>query len=128
MFVSGLARAGTTILMRRLYATGQFCSLTYRNMPFILAPNSFQFLKKDSGKAAGPSTRAHGDEILVDVDSPESLDEVFWRIFDGEAYINKLSLSRHTPDRELLQKFSDYLKAILHADALQRERYLCRGM
>jgi hypothetical protein len=37
VFVCGLARAGTTVLMRRLYESGQFCSLTYRDMPFVLA-------------------------------------------------------------------------------------------
>lgn len=127
VFVSGLARSGTTILMRRLYATGQFCSLTYRDMPFILAPNSFQFLKKDSGKAASPTVRAHGDGILVNMDSPESLDEVFWRIFDGGTYIGDTTLLRHIPERELLKKFSDYLKAILYADVSQRGRYLSKN-
>ena len=38
VFVSGLARAGTTILMRRLHDTGQFRSLTYRDMPFVSGP------------------------------------------------------------------------------------------
>ena len=35
VFVSGLARAGTTMLMRRFYATGLFRSLTYRDMPAV---------------------------------------------------------------------------------------------
>ena len=39
VFVAGLARAGTTILMRRLFLSGAFRSLTYRDMPFVLAPN-----------------------------------------------------------------------------------------
>ena len=39
VFVTGLARAGTTILTRSLYNTDQFGSLTYRDMPFVLAPN-----------------------------------------------------------------------------------------
>lgn len=33
VFVSGLARDGTTVLMRNFYATGEFRSLTYRDMP-----------------------------------------------------------------------------------------------
>lgn len=125
VFVSGLARAGTTILMRRLYATGEFCSLTYRNMPFVLAPNSLHFLRQ--GKGAGPSMRAHGDEILVDVDSPESLDEVFWRVFDGASYIGPASLAAHVPAGELLDKFGDYISAILHADPKKRRRYLSKN-
>jgi hypothetical protein len=42
VFISGLARAGTTILMRSFYETGQFRSLTYRDMPFVLMPGIWQ--------------------------------------------------------------------------------------
>ena len=38
VFISGLARAGTTILMRTFYGTGLFRSLTYRDLPFVLMP------------------------------------------------------------------------------------------
>ena len=40
VFVCGLARAGTTVFMRLLHASGAFASPTYRDMPFPLAPNS----------------------------------------------------------------------------------------
>ena len=39
VFVSGLPRSGTTILMRTLYETKRFASLTYRDMPFVVLPN-----------------------------------------------------------------------------------------
>ena len=39
VFVTGFARAGSTILMREIHGTGQFGSLTYADMPFVLAPN-----------------------------------------------------------------------------------------
>ena len=39
VFVTGLARAGTTALMRALHGTGQFASLTYADMPMVMAPN-----------------------------------------------------------------------------------------
>ena len=48
VFVSGLARAGTTILMRRFHATGAYRSLTYRDMPFVLAPNLWRKLMRSS--------------------------------------------------------------------------------
>ena len=38
VFINGLARAGTTILMRAFYGTGLFRSLTYRDLPFLLMP------------------------------------------------------------------------------------------
>ena len=39
VFITGLARSGTTILLRNLYASNQFSSTTYEDMPFILCPN-----------------------------------------------------------------------------------------
>ena len=38
VFVTGLPRAGTTLLLDLLHGTGEFASLTYRQMPFVLAP------------------------------------------------------------------------------------------
>lgn len=49
VFVSGLARSGTTILLNALYESDEFSSLSYKDMPFILAPNlwsKLSFLKK----------------------------------------------------------------------------------
>ena len=40
LYVLGLARAGTTALMRALHESGQFSSLTYADMPFVTAPNT----------------------------------------------------------------------------------------
>ena len=44
VFISGLARSGTTMLMRYLYETGLFRSLTYLDMPFVLMPNVWRQL------------------------------------------------------------------------------------
>ena len=39
VFVSGMARSGTTILLNAIYETDEFAALTYQDMPFILSPN-----------------------------------------------------------------------------------------
>lgn len=127
VFVSGLARAGTTILMRRIHATGAFCSLTYRNMPFVLAPNIWGRLAVSTGRTGPAAERAHKDRILVDLDSPESLDEVFWRIFGGSEYITATNLTPHDPGRETTEKYVAYVAAILQADPGGRTRYLSKN-
>lgn len=63
VFISGLARAGTTVLMRRFYATGRYRSLTYRDMPFVLAPNLWKRLSSISTRTLGRVERAHGDNL-----------------------------------------------------------------
>lgn len=127
VFVSGLARAGTTVLMRQFYATGAFRSLTYRDMPFVLAPNLWRKLAGASKKELAAAERAHGDRILVDADSPESLDEVFWRIFAGDEYIAADHLRPHTPDAETRDRFVKYVSAILAAQDGDAPRYLSKN-
>ena len=125
VFVAGLARAGTTILMRVLHRTGAFCSLTYRDMPFVLAPNTWARLTALSRRDVALQERAHGDGIAVDADSPEALDEVFWRVFCGSSYIGQRALSPMRADDEVLEKFRRYVALILKR--YEGDRYLSKN-
>src|ERR1039457_2965158 len=71
VFISGLARSGTTILMRYLYETGHFKSLTYLDMPFVLMPTIWKRIsyRKTSIEY---KERAHQDGIMIGFDSPEA--------------------------------------------------------
>lgn len=113
VFVAGLARAGTTILMRTLYEKGDFYSLTYRDMPFILAPNSWRRCSHLFSKEGKKQERAHGDGIEVDYDSPEALEEVFWRTFCGDDYIRQDSLVPMEAGRGTLKDFTSFVSLIL---------------
>lgn len=125
VFVAGLARAGTTILTRRIHASGAFGSLTYRDMPFVLAPNLWQRLGGGGNRALAEQERAHGDGLIVGIDSPESLEEPFWRVFDGAAYIGPERLHPHNPDAALRAKYAAYVGAILKPTG--RDRYLAKN-
>jgi hypothetical protein len=80
--VTGLARAGTTALTTALYESGQFCSLTYRHMPFVLSPG-FTSKKK---RSAPLKERAHGDRVMVGVQSVEALEEPFFYFHQPHPY------------------------------------------
>jgi hypothetical protein len=127
VFVAGLARAGTTILMREVHASGEFRSLTYRDMPFVLAPRLWARLSSLSRKNTDLAERAHGDGIRVDADSPESFDEVFWRVVDGDAYIGPDSLVPHAPSEKSIERFRAYVAAILDTGTPRRQRYLSKN-
>lgn len=123
-FVSGLARAGTTLITRELFSGGEFGSLTYRDMPFVVAP---RLGRKLFGKRA-PQTleeRAHGDGIFVDLESPEALEEPFWRMFDGESYIRRDRLVPHNPSPESLKEHFNYVGSVL--SMTHRDRYLAKN-
>lgn len=125
VFVSGLARGGTTILMRSLYESGQFSSLTYADMPFALAPNLWSKISAKSTKNIQAKERPHGDGILVDVNSPEALDEIFWRCLAGENYVYNDCLVPHDCDEETIEKYRRYVAAVLVR--YQGKRYLSKN-
>jgi hypothetical protein len=127
VFVSGLARAGTTVLMRKFHDTGRYRSLTYRDMPFVLAPNFWRRISGMSKRDAENVERAHGDKLVVNIDSPESLDEVFWRIFSGKEYILEGRLLPYQPDKETILKYVCYVNAVLSAHTLSGNRYLSKN-
>ena len=127
VFVSGLARAGTTVLMRRFHASGVYRSLTYRDMPFVLAPNLWRRLNAGQRRPLAQAERAHGDRILVDADSPEALDEVFWRVFSGHEYLHADHLAPHSPEPATIERYVGYVAAILAAQDNGRRRYLSKN-
>ncbi|MDC3132901.1 hypothetical protein OA501_01645 [Flavobacteriaceae bacterium] len=107
VFISGLARSGTTTFLREIHDSKKFASLQYRNMPFLFLPNTYQIKS-----VLKPSERAHGDSIKVNGDSPEEFDEYFWKVYLKDSFIKKDSLVSHDINDEILKKYSDYTKLV----------------
>ena len=120
VFVSGLARSGTTLLMRMLHDSNEFASLTYRDMPLVMAPNFWAGMSQGSQKSMERSERAHGDGLEVDFDSPEALEEVFWRVFCGDQYIGAGELRPMNADADVIDDFRTYVALILKRYGAQR--------
>jgi hypothetical protein len=93
VFVTGLPRAGTTLVLELLYGTGEFETLTYRDMPFILAPLLWDKLSRPLRKPAERVERAHGDGMMISFESPEAFEEVVWLSFLRRAIVNEHTLS-----------------------------------
>ena len=114
IFVSGLPRSGSTILMRLLYETNQFASLTYRDMPFILSPNLWSKIIGHKIKSYPSKERAHGDNILINIDSPEALDEIFWRVKLKNNYVHADKLVIHDVNNEIIKEFRNFVSLLLN--------------
>lgn len=127
VFVTGLARAGTTVLLRLLHRSGPFRSLTYRDMPFVLAPNLWKRLSLRWQQGQQERMRAHGDRVMVNADSPEAFEEVFWRIFTGHDYIRANGLLPYRPGEAALKRFRSYVGAILASGEQGERRYLSKN-
>lgn len=127
VFITGLARSGTTILMRSLYESNSFKSLTYSDMPFVLMPNLWKkFHVSTSGSQL--QERAHKDGIMVNNESPESFEEVFWRVFYHKDYIQNNYLIKHQVSDEMIHQFRWFIKLVTKASKNEQpKRYLSKN-
>ena len=112
IFITGLARAGTTILLNALYKSNLFASLSYSDMPFVLAPNLWSKISFKT-RNLELKERAHRDGILVSSESPEAFEEVFWKTFAEEEY------------EELEEKFRTYVMNVIYK--YKKDRYLSKN-
>ena len=111
VFISGLARSGTTILLNALYKSDMYASLTYADMPFIMAPNLWSKLttKKNIYEF---KERKHLDGIKFSINSPEAFEEVFWKTFQD----NKL---------DSFHKFNIFTNNIMNK--YKKKRYISKN-
>jgi len=108
VFISGLARAGTTALLNQLYITEQFASLKYSHMPFVLNPRLSFLFSKISDKNQEATERIHQDGIRISIDSPECLDEPFW-IKENPKYFSQNLSTKRKYKNYLLKSYENLL-------------------
>lgn len=135
VFITGLPRAGTTLLLEMLYATGDFFTFTYRQMPFVMAPLLWDRVSAPFQKAAVAAERAHGDGMEVSFDSPEAFEEVVWLNYLRSSYIGENSIRPLPSDAitlEFRHAFDQLLGKLQRLDARKRpdhhgRRYLSKN-
>jgi hypothetical protein len=86
VFIAALPRAGTTLLLEIFAALDEFASHSYQNMPFVLIPMFWDRFTTAFRHSDVPRERAHGDGMLVSVNSPEAFEEVVWKAFWPQHY------------------------------------------
>ena len=123
VYITGLARAGTTTFLNGLHSSGEFASLTYLDMPFLLAPNLWAKLTSMSLKSSKPRERAHQDGVMVSAYSPEALEEVFWKLHCD--YYADGKLNTHVVDDEVLEELQIYQGLICRR--YNKKRYLSKN-
>lgn len=126
VWITGLARAGTTSMLQRLMHTGAFHSLHYGNMPLILAPGLWGRFHKP--KATPTQERSHGDGIMMDSRSPEALEEIYFQAALSGKYISDKALEGHELSKLQHQHYLDYQGIVLaSAGAGDHRIYLAKN-
>lgn len=124
IFISGLARSGTTSLLNHLVKANVGHSLSYRDLPFLFMPNlSSQWRRNKSTNEL--VERAHGDNIMINEDSPEAIDEVFWKHQLCDKYIQANQLVLHELNENDLVEYKNFI--MLHAAKSGHSTYLTKN-
>ena len=78
VFVCGMARSGTTLVTSFLNSLGTLGSPTYQDMPFINTPLVWNYFSKFYYGKNRNFKRYHGDDLVINLNSPDSFEEIFW--------------------------------------------------
>jgi hypothetical protein len=128
VYVAGLARAGTTVLLELLAGRPGVATHRYRDFPPVYTPILWNraFGRIYRGDAP-PAERAHKDRILVTPDSPEAIEEVLWMRFFPDAHATGRSqvLDAATSNPAFERFYRDHLRKILLVRG--GTRYLSKG-
>ena len=129
VFVTSLARGGTTAVLNALNDLPEAVTLTYRDMPFVTAPLLWGRLSAPLSRKVKTQKRAHGDGLSIDLDSPEAFDEVYWKLFWPEKYLTDRIALWHAAD--LKTGACDFFRALFRRLSLLRgmetARYLSKN-
>lgn len=82
IYVAGLARSGSTMLLEMLSWQREVVTHRYRDFPMVHIPVLWnRFLDYAAARPGSPRERAHRDGIMITRDSPEAFEEVLWMSF-----------------------------------------------
>jgi len=82
IYIAGLARAGSTILLELVASTEGVITHRYRDFPPVFIPYWWnRFVDRAQTRVLEPKERAHGDRIRITPESPEAMEEPLWMAF-----------------------------------------------
>lgn len=128
IYVTSLARSGTTILTEMLAQHPEISCHRYSDFPSIWTPYWRNWLLERSRNITPPlEERAHGDRIKVNNDSPEAFEEVLWNHFFSGLHDDSRSneLGPEHLNAAFNRLYTDHIRKLLRVR--NASRYLAKG-
>ena len=128
VYVSGLARAGSTILLECLARHEGTATHRYKDYPPVFTPMLWNaLLARVPEREAKAAERSHQDGIKVTPESPEAFEEVLWMAFFDHLHDPSRSavLDGRTSHPEFEAFYRDHIKKLLRVRG--RTRYLSKS-
>lgn len=128
VYVTSLARAGTTIITELLSRHPDLTSHRYSDFPPVWTPYWWNALRARLPlPRVEAAERAHRDRLVVTPDSPEAVEEVLWMRFFPRAHDSTANnvLDRDTDHPGFEQYYRDHIRKLLAVRGARR--YLAKG-
>lgn len=128
VYICGMARSGSTVLLEMLAGLPGFVSWRYSDYPLQWLPYWWNALRRRLPlPAAAPAERAHRDRLLVGPDSPEAFEENFWQAGFARRHDEQhdQTLDGSTENPAFARFYTDQLRKLLAVRG--GSRYLCKG-
>jgi len=128
VYICGLARSGTTIILEMLAEHPDVAYHRYRDFPFIFTPVIWDWVYKRAGtKQHVAEERAHKDGIMVTPESPEAMEEMIWAELLPGAHDSSVSnvLGPRDSRPRLEKAYSEHIRKLLMVRGAPR--YLSKG-
>src|SRR5919106_1023492 len=128
IYVTGLARSGSTILLELLATHPDVATHQYKDFPLISIPVWWNwFLDRASSSKAAPVERSHKDGMYVTPESPEAMEEVLWMAFFPHCH--DPTVSNVLGDQDSAPEFEVFYRHHVRKLLMVRggKRYLAKG-
>lgn len=127
VFITALPRAGTTLVLELLARHPLVVTHRHRDMPFVLSPVIWQRLSRRFQVQQQTKERSHGDGMMVNADSPEAFEEVFWlRHLPGDFADGRIA-PRDCLPTETASALRDHMRALILARGVTGGRYVSKN-
>ena len=116
IYVAGLARAGSTVILEMLSKHSDVVTHQYRDFLTIFTPYWFErAAQRFAHRTSQPVERSHGDRVMVTPESPEAMEEMIWMTFFSDLHDASRSnvLDCATKHDEFSQFYRDHIRKLL---------------
>ena len=116
IYIAGLARAGSTILLELVASAEGVVTHRYRDFPPVFIPYWWnRFVDKAQRRTLEATERPHGDRIRITPESPEAMEEPLWMAFFPSAHdpATSHSLGEGHDHPEFERFYRDHIRKLL---------------
>jgi hypothetical protein len=121
IYVSGLARSGSTLLHEVVSSHPGVCTHRFKDYPLVFTPYWWRRAAANVRPRA-PRERPHGDGMMITTDSPDALEEMVWSAFFHSCHDPTVSnLLAATDSNPAFESFyRDHVRKLLLAEGATR--------